>query len=56
MKNHSKKRGILAALGAMATAAALALGGAAATAAPLPMPQKSGLVITKFEQPATCLL
>lgn len=53
MKNHTKKRGLLASLGAMATAAALALGGAAATAAPLPMPEASGLVITKLEQPAT---
>ncbi|XPP27716.1 MAG: SpaH/EbpB family LPXTG-anchored major pilin [Leucobacter sp.] len=53
MKNHTKKRGFLAGLGAMVAVAALALGGSAATAAPLPMPQQSGLVITKLEQPAT---
>lgn len=52
MMKH-QKRGILAALGAMAAAAALALGATAATAAPLPMPQQSGVVITKLEQPAT---
>lgn len=52
MKNHQKRRGILAGLGAMAAAGALVLGGAVAQAAPLPMPSASGVVITKLEQPA----
>ena len=39
MKNHSKKRGLLAAGGALATIAALVLGGAvSATAAPTVLP------------------
>lgn len=53
MKNN-KKRGLLASAGALVTAVALALGGAAtAQAAPPNMPAKSGLVITKLEQPTT---
>lgn len=49
-----KKRGLLASAGALVTAVALAFGGAAAAqAAPVDtMPETSGLVITKLEQPA----
>ena len=54
MKNHSKKRGILAAGGALATIAALVLGGAvSATAAPtvLPTDTHGNLHITKLSTP-----
>lgn len=51
---NTKKRGFLASAGALVTAVALAFGGAAAAqAAPVDtMPETSGLVITKLEQPA----
>lgn len=50
---NTKKRGILASAGALVTAVALAFGGAAAAnAAPATnAPERSGLVITKLEQP-----
>lgn len=49
-----KKRGLLASAGAAVCAAAIALGGAvAANAAPVDqMPENSGVIITKLEQPA----
>lgn len=51
---HSKKRGILAALGAMATAVTLALGGSvAANAQSQPVPESSQVTITKIAQPDT---
>ncbi|MCA0346633.1 MAG: SpaH/EbpB family LPXTG-anchored major pilin [Actinobacteria bacterium] len=54
MKNHSKKRGLLASVGALATAAALVLGGSvAASAAPtiLPTETHGNLHITKLSTP-----
>lgn len=53
MKNHTKRRGILAATGALLTAVALALGGAvAAQAAPVIDPATPGSInITKLSQP-----
>lgn len=52
---NTKKRGLLASAGALVTAVALALGGAAAAQATTTdkAPERSGLVITKLEQPDT---
>lgn len=52
--NNSTKRGFLASVGAMATAAALALGGAVAahaTSEGQPIPESSDVTITKLAQP-----
>ncbi len=57
MKNHSKKRGILASAGALATAVALVLGGAAAaSAAPANPPATTNVVITKVKTPGGTLI
>lgn len=50
--SNFNKRGLLASVGALVTVAALALGGAAAAqASSAKMPDRSGLIITKLEQP-----
>ncbi|MFT4231601.1 MAG: SpaH/EbpB family LPXTG-anchored major pilin [Leucobacter sp.] len=53
MKNHRTKRGLLAAIGALATAALLAAGGSAVSAAPPEVPASANVHIFKSESPAT---
>ncbi|MBO1901717.1 SpaH/EbpB family LPXTG-anchored major pilin [Leucobacter weissii] len=55
MNTHKKQRGLLVSLGALATAAALALGGAAAQAAPPNPPASTNVVITKVTNPGGTL-
>lgn len=53
MKKHTQRRGLMASVGALLTAAALALGGAAAAQAapPQPVPESTPVTIKKMEQP-----